>query len=220
MSIKLGCGGSNPKIITTNKKKIQLEGEEKIFLLLDNNEGFRIIAKCKKLSEKIRESILNKYKSNNSGKVKNYTNILTNEVYLKLISIEFNNEILIIDMNDLKEKEIVSIEYLDNLDLDNLDLENLEGVKYNHINISKVKNSPTGLFINGKNIKSYKTIDRIIKIKLKNNDLTIRLAKDKRNLILRNSIEIECTNLNDLINFSGILLRKDNYYLDKIEELK
>lgn len=215
MNIKLGCGGSNPKIITINKKKIQLEGEEKNFLLLDNNEGFRIIAKCKKLSEKIRESILNKYKSNNSGKVKNYTNILTNEVYLKLISIEFNNEILIIDMNDLKEKEIVSIEYLDNLDL-----ENLEGIKYNHINISKVKNSPIGLFINGKNIKSYKTIDRIIKIKLKNNDLTIRLAKDKRNLILRNSIEIECTNLNDLINFSGILLRKDNYYLDKIEELK
>ena len=214
-NIKLGCGGSNPKIITMNKQKIQLEGEYKIFLLLDNNDGFRIIAKCKKLSEKSRESILNKYRSNNSGKVKNYTNILMNEVYLKLISIEYNNEILIIDMNDLKEKEIVSIDYLDNLDLDNL-----KGIKYNHINISKVKNSPIGLFINGKNIKSYKTIDRVIKIKLKNNDLTIRLAKDKRNLILRNSIEIECTNLNDLINFSGILLRKDNYYLDKIEELK
>tara|TARA_B110000858_G_C17739871_1_gene444409 strand:+ start:121 stop:771 length:651 start_codon:yes stop_codon:yes gene_type:complete len=214
-NIKLGCGGSNPKIITMNKQKIQLEGEYKIFLLLDNNDGFRIIAKCKKLSEKSRESILNKYRSNNSGKVKNYTNILMNEVYLKLISIEYNNEILIIDMNDLKEKEIVSIDYLDNLDL-----ENLEGIKYNHINISKVKNSPIGLFINGKNIKSYKTIDRVIKIKLKNNDLTIRLAKDKRNLILRNSIEIEYTNFEDLINFSGILLRKDNYYLDKIEELK
>jgi hypothetical protein len=214
-NIKLGCGGSNPKIITMNKQKIQLEGEYKIFLLLDNNDGFRIIAKCKKLSEKSRESILNKYRSNNSGKVKNYTNILMNEVYLKLISIEYNNEILIIDMNDLKEKEIVSIDYLDNLDLDNL-----KGIKYNHINISKVKNSPIGLFINGKNIKSYKTIDRVIKIKLKNNDLTIRLAKDKRNLILRNSIEIEYTNFNDLINFSGILLRKDNYYLDKIEELK
>ena len=214
-NIKLGCGGSNPKIITMNKQKIQLEGEYKIFLLLDNNDGFRIIAKCKKLSEKSRESILNKYRSNNSGKVKNYTNILMNEVYLKLISIEYNNEILIIDMNYLKEKEIVSIDYLDNLDLDNL-----KGIKYNHINISKVKNSPIGLFINGKNIKSYKTIDRVIKIKLKNNDLTIRLAKDKRNLILRNSIEIEYTNFNDLINFSGILLRKDNYYLDKIEELK
>ena len=214
-NIKLGCGGSNPKIITMNKQKIQLEGEDKIFLLLDNNEGFRIIAKCKKLSEELRESILDKYRSNNSGKVKNYTNIVIKEVYIKLISIEYNNEILIIDMNDLKEKEIVSLEYLDNLDLDNL-----KGIKYNHINISKVKNSPIGLFINGKNIKSYKTIDRIIKIKLKNNDLTIRLAKDKRNLILRNSIEIEYTNFNDLINFSGILLRKDNYYLDKIEELK
>ena len=48
MNIQLGCGGSNPKLITINKKKIQLEGEEKNFLLLDNNEGFRIIAKCKK----------------------------------------------------------------------------------------------------------------------------------------------------------------------------
>jgi len=95
-NIKLGCGGSNPKIITMNKQKIQLEGEDKNFLLLDNNEGFRIIAKCKKLSEELRESILDKYRSNNSGKVKNYTNIVIKEVYIKLISIEYNNEILII----------------------------------------------------------------------------------------------------------------------------
>jgi hypothetical protein len=212
---KIGCGGPNPKIKTFNNKKYMLSGEENSFLLLDNNDGLRIIAKCKKIDEKIKNLILDKYISNNSGKVKNYSNILNNEIYLKFISIEYNNEIMIIDMDDLEEKEIVTLDYLDYFELDKL-----EGVTYKHIKISKIKNSNLGLFIGGKNIKNYKTIERIIKINLKNNELIIRLAKDRKNLILRNSIDIEYNNLNDLINYSGMLLRSDNYYLEKIKELQ
>lgn len=212
---KLGCGGPNPKIITFNNKKIVLSGEENSFLLFDNNNGFRIVAKCKKIDENIKKAILNKYKSNNSGKVKSYTNILNNEIYFKFISIEYKNEIMVIDMDDLEKKEVVSLDYLDYFDLDNL-----EGVKYKHINISKIKNSNLGLFIGGKYIKNYKTLERIIKINLENNDLIIRLAKDRKNLILRNSIDIEYSNFNELINYSGMLLRSDNYYIEKIKELQ
>ena len=139
-------GGSNPKIFTICNKKNVIRNENIPHLLLDNNNNFRVLVKCKKLDEKIKNGIINKYKSNNSGKLKNYTNILNNEVYLKYISIEYKKEKVIIDLEDLEIKENVSLEYLDYFDLDNL-----EGIKYENISISKKMNSDLGLFISGKN---------------------------------------------------------------------
>ena len=212
---KIGMGGSNPKIFTICNKKNVIRNENIPHLLLDNNNNFRVLVKCKKLDEKIKNGIINKYKSNNSGKLKNYTNILNNEVYLKYISIEYKKEKVIIDLEDLEIKENVSLEYLDYFDLDNL-----EGIKYENISISKKMNSDLGLFISGKNVKAFKVLERIIKIELENNIITIRIAKDRKNLILRNSIEISYTNLNEMINYSGLLMRNDTYYLNKIKELK
>lgn len=216
LNTRIGGGGPNIKIINLFSEKHLLKYPELDYLLLCDNKDLEIKAKCWKLPDKIKNSILDRYKSNNSGKFETYKRILENEIYLKYVSIKFKNEYLIIDMDDLQIKEDSDIFDLDDFNLEDKILDK----KYNYINYNKKRNTKLGLYIGGNDIPAIKATERIIKIKTNDDEFIIRLCKDRKNLINRNSIEIKVNNLLKSINYTGVFIRENTYYRKEITNLK
>ena len=212
----LGGGGPNPKIINLFSDKSILKSPEFDYLLLADNKELEIRTKCWKLPDDIIESIIGRYKNNNSGKVKSYSRILNNEIYFKYISIKYKNEYVVFDMDDLQLKEEENLDDLDNYNLSNSD----SNIKLKFINIVKKKNSSKGLYMMGNHIDPIKSTERIITIKTIDGEINIRLCKDRKHIINRNSIEIKINNLLKSINYSGVFIRDNLHYRNAIIDLK
>ena len=214
LNTRLGGGGPNPKILNLFSNKILLKEPELEYLLLSDNKDFEIKAKCWKLPEKNKELILARYK--NSGKHKSYNRILNNEIFFKYILIKYKNEYVVFDMEDLQMKEEENLSELDHYELPNSE----SNIKLKKINIVKKKNSNKGLYIAGKDLDPIKATERVIRIKTIDDEINIRLCKDRKHVINRNSIEIKIKNLLKALNYTGVFIRDNLYYRNAIIDLK
>jgi hypothetical protein len=85
---------------------------------------------------------------------------------------------------------------------------------YKNIKESKIKRSNNGLFGSKINYTSIKCIEKIINLKLDDNIISLRLAKDRENILYRNSITIiKCDNL-DINKMYGALIRNEIIEVD------
>jgi len=202
------AGGSNIKIQTIFNKKYSLKSTNDIILLLDNNdknEHLQIKAKCWNISQNIINNGLRKYILNKSAKVNKYKSILENQIFFRYIYISFKQKNIILDMEDMEFKEYSSLADLNMFSLQQTEINKNMKV----IGVSKKRCSDKGLYISGNITNPIKVLNRIITFYTKEGKITLRCAKDRKNLINRNSINLIAYGNIDWNNYSGALVRRE-----------
>ncbi|MBA42393.1 MAG: hypothetical protein CMF62_00100 [Magnetococcales bacterium] len=194
-----GAGG-DPHIKPMYGDTYDLPHKETSYMLLcDTTYKLIITGLCWKLPKSKYLYKLNKLNNNKRTKLKK---LLQEATYFKYIKIQINDEVVIYDMDTLEQVQYNPIE------LKNYNLQKVSK-KYNNIIESKIRRAKIGLFGNKMHYTSLKCIEKIINIKLVNNkEINLRIARDRDNLIYRNSISIEKINIpsNDMY---GALIRKE-----------
>lgn len=207
--ILMGIGGPNLNTLPIFGEVFSFMSKNPLTIdvisLLDNNDDLTIKAKCWKLPESIIEEKLERYIRNKSNKVERYRRVLSLSLYLKYIKINFKNSEIIIDMDDLDIKK-----FTNNEDLNNYSLPNVDNEEFEDISITKKRSSNVGLCI-GKNITDpLRVTNRIITLYTSDGKINLRLAKDRKNIINRNSIDISGDNMN-WSRYKGVLISRDDF---------
>ena len=211
--VKFSCGGPNIKIKPLFGDIYYLSSDCGTFMLLDNNNKknrLSIKAECWNLSEDLIETSLDKYIKNNSNKVDRYKKVLSSSLYMRYIQINYNNNSVVVDLKDMGFKEYTNSYDLKNYDLPSTDL--LE--EYQNFEVSKKSSSKNGLIIGGEKTPAIKIVERNIKINTNEGEIEIRLARDRKHIINRNSIDITASSNINWYNYSGLLIRENEIFLE------
>jgi hypothetical protein len=201
-------GGGDPHITPFLGKKYDLPHTEDTFLWFDNNNKYdrlTVKVKCWHLPKDTINLIYNRLVYNKLTRAEKYKQILDTATYFKYVKFEYNGFTIIIDMDNLYFRK-----YTNEDDLKN---NNLPEIQYaNHdmsIGVSKIKLSNKGLYSKQSYIKSNKTIERTITVNTRNGFVRFTLARDRTNVIYRNSIEVNFQRKIDLQKCDGIIISRD-----------
>ena len=207
-----GGGGGDPHINPIRGNPYTLPKTEDTFLLVDNNVDYdRLIikGKCWYLPKEQYQDSLNRASDRNTNKLNKLKDLFENGTFFKYIKIEYKNQEVIIDMDDLSLKKYNGVTNLYGGSLPNNDK---QGFKYGDMFIvNGITGSNKGLYT-GTSTKTlhdtaYRTIMRTIEINTLDNKLTIEVARDRKNIARRNSIKVYTSGT--LNNFNGCLIKKD-----------
>jgi len=201
------AGGPNIKINPLYGNIYYLNSTKGTFILLDNNDKHNrltIKAECWKLSNELIETNLERYIKNKSNKVERYLNVFKNCIYFRYIQISYKNSSIIVDLKDMGFREYSNSQDLKDYNLPSINLED----EYEDFEVSKKSSSNIGLVIGAETTKAVKIVQRYIKIKNFEGDITIRLARDRKHIINRNCISIEASESINWYNYSGLLIRE------------
>jgi hypothetical protein len=210
--------GGDPHIKPIIGRQYDLPHNETSYMLLNiAEENLSIVGQCWKLPESQYSQQLNRIKDKSR---KNSIKTLLNEAtYFKYIKIQLNNEIVIYDMDTLEQVKYEPTKFI------NHSLEK-DIKRYEQIKESQIVRAIEGLFGTSINYTSIKCIEKFISLQLTNgNILKIRLAKDRGNILYRNSIsivdtnDIQYNNIN-INNMHGALVRKEIVEVDFTKNLE
>lgn len=208
-NLNFGGGGPNPKLKTVSGETYFMNNKVGNYLLLDNNNSFeRLQIKCRlwKLNDELINESIERYRKNNSSKTEKYYNILKNSVYFRYMEICFRDDRVLIDMNDLSVRR-----FTNRTEFKSYDLPEEESYMFNDFELTKKKNYyKKGLLIGENYTEPVRLTQRNIKITLSNKSkLIIRLARDRKNVVNRNCIELSYEGEIDFDNYSGLLIKKE-----------
>ena len=187
-----------------SKKKLNID----VLSLVSNNDDLDIKAKCWKLPESLVEEKLERYIRNKSNKVERYRRVLSLSWYLKYIKIKYKSSEIIIDMDDLDIKKFTNKD-----DLNNFNLPENEETEFENISITKKRSSDIGLCLGNTITQPLRVTNRIITLYTSDGKINIRLARDRKNVINRNSIDISGDDMN-WSRYTGVLISRDDFELE------
>ena len=184
-----GCSIGDPHVKPIFGNWYTLPDEESTFLLLSSpDDKIQMKGSLWFLPHELFEHKLEKFilRTSKFYKIPKYQNALYQTTYFKYVQITCNKKSFIIDMDDLLFKTYDK----DKLKTNTLETNNDMNIP--NVKISKIRRSKFGLHtIQGDYLNKGKTIERIIEIDTLNEIVYIRLAKDRDNLIDRNSISVK-----------------------------
>ena len=211
-------GGGDPHMNPLIGKPYTLPKTEDTFLLIDNKvEHDRLIikGKCWYLpKEYYSKSILRAYDHKNDSRANKLKDLFENGTFFKYIKIEYKGKEVIIDMDDLSLK---NYDGKANLYSGSLPPSDKQGFKYGDmLTVGKIIGSKKGLYTatstKTTHDTAYRTIMRTVEINTLDNNLTIELARDRKNIARRNSIKLSVNG--NIGKFGGALIRKDVQIID------
>jgi hypothetical protein len=142
-------------------------------------------------------------KINNRTKKNAIKTLLKEATYFKYIKIQLNNETVIYDMDTLEQVKYEPSKFKTHT------LEK-DSASFDQIKESKIVRSKEGLFGSSINYTSIKCIEKIVSLKLSNDTvIKVRLAKDRKNILYRNSISLVDIGDIKIITLHGALVRKE-----------
>jgi len=201
-------GGGDPHITPFIGNTYDLPHTEDTFLYFDNNDKydrFIVKVKCWKLPKDYVNSVIERMRYNKLERVDRCQKILEHGTYFKYIKFEYNNQELIIDLDDLEFRE-----YTNGYDLFQNSLPRIRKPEKNkYIGVSRIENSRKGLFTNVGFTNNTSTQQRLITVHTNEGTIIFRLAKDKRNVFTRNSIQMTFKYEIDYNNYKGIIIKQD-----------
>lgn len=171
---------------------LHLPNEEETFLLFTNNDNdypVTIKGMCWKIPPYVYMPRINKLKKvGYMTRAKNYFNVLVDTVFFKYIECVCKNERIIFDMENLAPCSFTTSKDLYKYKLP-IKTEKEEGffIKY-----SETYPATKGI---RNNAPSRTTIERSVTMNGNHFVLTLKLRKDARDIITRNSLELKSTNL-------------------------
>jgi len=212
-----GGGGGDPHMNPLIGKPYTLPKTEDTFLLIDNkvdHDRLVIKAKCWYLPKEQYQDPLVRAFDRNASKHNKLKDLFENGTFFKYIKIEYKGKEVIIDMDDLSLK---NYDGKANLYSGSLPPSDKQGFKYGDmLTVGKIIGSKKGLYTatstKTTHDTAYRTIMRTVEINTLDNNLTIELARDRKNIARRNSIKLSVNG--NIGKFGGALIRKDVQIID------
>ena len=133
--------------------------------------------------------------------------MLEHGTYFKYIKFEYKGHVVIVDMEDLQLKE-----FTNNYDLNKHILPNIDRqTNYNKdIGVTRIDSAKKGLFTNYRFTENNSTQQRVITINTNEGPIVFRLARDKKNILHRNSIEMKFKYSAELRKYKGLIIKRDS----------
>lgn len=206
-----GGAGGDPHVKPVYGARYDLPHTEDTFMLLANNrvpvssgDYVSIKGKCWKLPvDRYSDRILRLRDNGYEKRADELSKHLENATYFKYIEFVVGNNMLIIDMENLEPRQFTSLQDVDNCCLSPVSMREVSKMS-GRIKLTKIKRTSRGLF--GKSQGTETTIERMVYLYTRYGILRVRLAKDRNNLIYRNSVEVKIDNNRNM--YYGALIRK------------
>jgi len=205
-----GGGGGDPHIEPLIGVNYDLPHNDNSYILFATKDNSLVVkAKCWYLPEKYITRIVDKYEKNNYfARALRYKEALEEGTFFKYIKFRFKQHIFIIDMDDLKIKKYTSPDDLDDYILPDIESKPKLG---KDIGISHIDKSKNNLFLRTDCRESDSVLQRIVSLNTNKGSIIFRLAKDDKDFINRNSINVSFKFKNvNINNYYGILVREED----------